>query len=99
MYQCSSCRTQFSVTSGTVFHHSHIPLRDWFLAVYFMAVSKDRLPATQLERILGVTYETAFSVKKRLVGARVLSRWVAARTSPKVFRDNHGEAPAATPDF
>jgi transposase-like protein len=61
LYQCSSCRTQFSVTSGTVFHHSHIPLRDWFLAVYFMAVSKDRLPATQLERILGVTYETAFS--------------------------------------
>ena len=70
LYQCSKCRIQFSVTSGTFFHHSHIPLRDWFLAVYFMAVSKDRMPATQLERILGVSYETAFSMKGRLVGAK-----------------------------
>ena len=70
LYQCSKCRTQFSVTTGTVFHHSHIPLRNWFLAVYFMTVSKDRLPATQLERILGVSYETAFSMKARLVGAK-----------------------------
>src|SRR6266446_8957381 len=40
LYQCTKCRTQFSVITNTVFHHSHIPLRDWFLAVYFMAVSK-----------------------------------------------------------
>ena len=70
MYQCAKCRIQFSVTSGTVFHHSHIPLGDWFLAAYFMAISKDRLPATQLERILGVSYETAFSMKQRLVRAK-----------------------------
>ena len=35
-----------------------------------MAVSKDRLPATQLERILGVSYETAFFMKERLVRAK-----------------------------
>lgn len=58
------------MTTGTVFHHSHISLRNWFLAVYFMEVSKDRLPATQLERILGVSYETAYSMKQRLVGAK-----------------------------
>ena len=70
LYQCAGCRAQFSVTTGTVFHHSHISLRNWFLAVYFMEVSKDRLPATQLERILGVSYETAYSMKQRLVGAK-----------------------------
>src|SRR5437868_2172592 len=53
LYQCSKCRTQFSVTSGIVSHQPHIPLRDWFLAVHFMAVSRDRVPATQLEHILG----------------------------------------------
>jgi transposase-like protein len=69
LHQCSKCRTQFSVTTGTVFHHSHISLRNWFLGVYFMAVSKDRMPATQLERILGVSYETAFSMKERRMAA------------------------------
>ena len=79
LYQCSKCRTQFSVTTGTVFHQSHVSLRDWFLAVYFMAVSKDRVPARQLERILGVSYETAFSMKQRLVGAKGQDKAVLAK--------------------
>ena len=69
LYQCSVCRIQFSATSETLFRRSHLPLRDWFLAVYFMGISKGRLPATELQRILGVSYETAFSMKRRLANA------------------------------
>jgi transposase-like protein len=69
LYQCLDCRHQYSVTVGTVLHGSHVPLTDWFLAIYFMAVSKQRIPATQLQRILGVSYETAWTMKERLKGA------------------------------
>jgi hypothetical protein len=44
-------------------------LKDWFLAIYFMDVSRGRVPATELQRILGVSYETAFSMKRRLANA------------------------------
>jgi transposase-like protein len=69
LYQCSDCRHQYSVTVSTVFHGSHVPLTDWFLAIYFMAVSKQRMTAAQLQRILGVSYETAWTMKERLKGA------------------------------
>jgi transposase-like protein len=69
LYQCSFCRIQFSATSETIFRQSDVPLRDWFLAVYFMGISRGRLPATELQRILGVSYETAFSMKGRLARA------------------------------
>ena len=69
LYQCSVCRIQFSATSETLFRGSHIPLKDWFLAVYFMDISRGRLQATEIQRILGVSYETAFSMKRRLTAA------------------------------
>ena len=69
LYQCLNCRHQYSVTVGTVLHGSHVPLTNWFLAIYFMAVSKQRMPASQLQRILGVSYETAWSMRNRLKGA------------------------------
>ena len=66
MYQCASCRTQKSVTADTFFHQAHVGLSDWFLAVYFMAISKQRMPAVQLERMLGVGAETAQLMRQRL---------------------------------
>ena len=39
-YDCDSCRYQFSVTSGTIFHDSHLPLPKWFAAVYLMCESR-----------------------------------------------------------
>ena len=44
LFQCKSCRYQFSVTSGTIMHDSHLPIRKWFLAVYLMCVSKCACP-------------------------------------------------------
>src|SRR5260370_6992094 len=57
-YDCDSCRYQFSVTSGTIFHDSHLPLPKWFAAVYLMCESKKGMSALQLKRTLNTGYQT-----------------------------------------
>ena len=54
-WECNeeSCRYQFSVTAGTVFHDSHLPLWKWFLAIYLIGESKKGISAKQLQRTLG----------------------------------------------
>ncbi|MCA1697924.1 MAG: transposase, partial [Actinobacteria bacterium] len=59
-FDCDSCRYQFSVTAGTLFHDSHLPLRKWFLAIYLLAESKKGMSARQLGRTLGTSYKTAW---------------------------------------
>ena len=48
-YDCGSCGYQFSVTSGTMLHDTHLPLQKWFLAVYLMIESKKGISALQLD--------------------------------------------------
>jgi transposase-like protein len=68
-YQCKSCRYQFSVTAGTIFHDSHLPLWKWFLAVYLIVESKKGISANQLKRTIGVTYKTAWYLCHRIRAA------------------------------
>jgi transposase-like protein len=68
-YQCRSCRYQFSVTAGTIFHDSHLPLWKWFLAVYLIIESKKGISANQLKRTLGVSYKTAWYLCHRIRAA------------------------------
>jgi transposase-like protein len=68
-YQCKSCRYDFSVTSGTIFHDSHLPLWKWFVAVYLIVESKKGVSANQLKRTLGVTYKTAWYLTHRIRSA------------------------------
>ncbi len=63
---CNACRTRFSVTSGTVFHDSHLPLRKWFLAVYMIGEAKKGVSANQLKRTLNVAYKTAWYLCHRI---------------------------------
>ena len=65
-YQCKGCRYQFSVTSGTIMHDSHLPLRKWFVAIYLMCESKKGISALQLKRTLGVAYRTAWYLNHRI---------------------------------
>jgi transposase-like protein len=65
-YDCDACRYQFSVTAGTIFHDSHLPLWKWFLAVYLMAESKKGISANQLKRSLKVSYKTAWYLCHRI---------------------------------
>ncbi len=68
-YQCRSCRYQFSVTAGTIFHDSHLPLWKWFLAVYLIVEFKKGISANQLKRTLGVSYKTAWYLCHRIRAA------------------------------
>lgn len=61
-----SCGYQFSVTAGTLFHDSHLPLWKWFLAIYLMVESKKGISAKQLERSLHTSYKTAWYLAHRI---------------------------------
>jgi transposase-like protein len=66
VYKCKECAKPFSVTVGTVFERSHIPLNKWLLAVHLMAASKKGISAHQLHRTLEVTYKTAWFMAHRI---------------------------------
>ncbi len=65
-YECSKCRYQFSVTAGTIMHDSHLPLWKWFLAIYLITESKKGISAKQLQRMLAVSYKTAWYLSHRI---------------------------------
>ena len=69
LYQCGACRHQFSATAGTLFHDSHLPLTDWLLVLYLMDSSKMRISAKEVERMLGISYETAWRMCDRIRSA------------------------------
>jgi len=68
LYTCreKGCRKQFSVTVGTVFERSKIPLSKWLMAAYLLCSSKKGISAHQLHRIMGVTYKTAWFLAHRI---------------------------------
>jgi len=66
LYQCGDCRQQFTVTVGTVFERSKVPLNKWLLATHLMASSKKGISAHQLHRMIGVTYKTAWFMFHRI---------------------------------
>jgi transposase-like protein len=68
-FDCDSCRYQFSVRVGTLFHDSKLPLWKWFLAVYLMGESRKGISANQLKRTLGVSYKTAWYLCHRIRAA------------------------------
>jgi Zn ribbon nucleic-acid-binding protein len=59
LYECRACGHQVSVTAGTIFHRTKVPLRVWFLAIFLMAVDKGGKSALALSRELGLRYATA----------------------------------------
>jgi transposase-like protein len=66
LLKCRDCLQQFSVTVGTVFERSKIPLSKWLLAAYLMTSSKKGISSHQLHRTLGVTYKTAWFLSHRI---------------------------------
>ena len=68
-FDCDSCRYQFSVTAGTIFHDSHLPLWKWFAAVYLMCESKKGMSAMRIKRTLGIGYKTAWYLCHRIRAA------------------------------
>lgn len=66
VHKCRDCRKPFSVTIGTLFERSHIPLSKWLLAFHLVCSSKKGISAHQLHRMLGLTYKTAWFMEHRI---------------------------------
>lgn len=66
LWFCNSCRMQFSVTVGTVFERSKVPLNTWLFANHLLCSSKKGISSHQLARMLGVTYKTAWFMSHRI---------------------------------
>src|SRR5437660_2784002 len=66
LWKCAACRKQYTVTIGTIFESSHIPLHKWLWAFYLLCSSKKGMSAHQLHRMLGVTYKSAWFMAHRI---------------------------------
>ncbi|MFI4933855.1 MAG: IS1595 family transposase [Caulobacterales bacterium] len=66
LYQCNACREPFTVTVGTLYERSHVPLHKWLAATYLMMSSKKGMSALQIGRMIGVTYKTAWFLCHRI---------------------------------
>lgn len=83
LYKCADCYEQFTVTVGTVFERSKVGLHLWLQAVHLMCASKKGVSAKQIERMLGVTYKTAWFMCHRIREAM--------KTSPTGFLGGPGK--------
>ena len=61
-HRCYDCKTSFSVTVGTIFHHTHLPLQKWFLAISLILNAKKGISALQLSRDIEVNKNTAWRI-------------------------------------
>jgi len=66
VYKCRACEKPFSVTVGTVFEDSHVPLHKWLYAAHLLTASKKGISSHQLHRTLGVSYKTAWFMSHRI---------------------------------
>ena len=65
-WQCWDCTRAFAVTVGTLFHGTHIPLRNWFLTLALMLNAKKSASAYQISRDLGMRRATVWSMMHRI---------------------------------
>lgn len=77
-FQCCRCRHQSTLTAGTIFESSKLPLTRWFLALHLLTQAKNNVSALELKRHLGVCYRTAWLVKHKLM--QVMASREAGRT-------------------
>ncbi len=66
VYKCGACRKQFTVTVGTIFEDSHIPIGKWLMAIFLLCSSKKGMSAHQLHRMLDITYKSAWFMAHRI---------------------------------
>lgn len=95
LYQCldKSCRYQFSPTTGTIFHDSHLPLNKWFQAIALLCDAEPPMSINQLRLALGVQYKTAAHVTDRIRKA-IANGTIELRTT----RSSQSVDPSPIPD-
>lgn len=86
-YECKHCFYQFSVTAGTIFNDSHLPLTKWFMAVLLLVEARKGMSAMQLKRTLGMSYKTAWYLFHRI--RKAMSTAERVMLSGKVEMDEY----------
>src|SRR5207248_3178473 len=66
LFYCNGCKGQFTVTVGTVFERSKVPLTKWWLATFLLNAGKKGTSSHQLHRTLKVSYKTAWFMSHRI---------------------------------
>jgi transposase-like protein len=66
LYQCNACREPFTVTVGTLYERSKVPLNKWLAATHLMMASKKGMSALQIGRMLGLSKKTAWFLCHRI---------------------------------
>lgn len=107
-FQCNRCHKQVTLTSGTIFHATKLPLSIWFQALFFLTQTKTNISTLELMRRIGVSYRTAWRLKHKLMqvmhereGTTVLADRVeiddaylgGERTGGKVGRGSENKIP------
>jgi hypothetical protein len=65
--QCRACRHQVSLTAGTIFHATKLPLTTWFLAMWLIATAKNGISSVELGRRLGIKQTNAWALKQKVM--------------------------------
>ncbi len=65
-HHCNGCNASYSVTVGTILHHTHLPLQKWFLAIILTLKAKEELSTSQLARELDVDKNTALHMEMKI---------------------------------
>jgi transposase-like protein len=97
LYRCNDCRRQFTVTVGTFFDHSRIPLSLWLRALHMLS-ARNAPTIADIERQCGITNKTATKMWKRIRTALDSYRGTATKFGGKVQEYLTGKAPKL-PDF
>jgi hypothetical protein len=85
--QCRTCRHQVSLTAGTIFHATKLPLTSWFLAMWLIATAKNGISSVELGRRLGITQTNAWALKQKIMAA-MTARENARRLDGRVEMDD-----------
>ena len=94
--KCRACHRQFTVTVGTIFEGSHVPLRKWLLGIQLLCASENGVSGHQLARELGTSYRTAALMLRRLRAALARLPRFAPTVHP-ASGNRDGSAPRGDP--
>jgi hypothetical protein len=85
--QCRACRHQVSLTAGTIFHATKLPLTTWFLAMWLIASAKNGISSVELGRRLGIKQTNAWALKQKIM-AVMTAREDAKRLDGRIGMDD-----------
>lgn len=72
-WQCRSCQSTFSVTAGTVFQRSRLPLHSWYWALTILLGESRVQTAQRVATVLNIPYKTAWNLRQRIMAANKTS--------------------------